>query len=119
MEAQRVERIQKYRDDYAIILVDRTRADQLAYLNFLQLTGKIDTPVQQHSLPTDIYDYVLYMTTPIKQSTKYEEYNDHRLTWLMNAVIYSAFHEHNNVHTFSNAMEDHARIMDFIQFKLP
>jgi hypothetical protein len=49
-EKERFEQIQDEKHIYDLIITDRTRIDQLAYLNFNMIKGKIKTPVAQYDL---------------------------------------------------------------------
>jgi hypothetical protein len=49
-EKERFEQIQDEKHLYDLIITDRTRIDQLAYLNFNMIKGKIKTPVAQYDL---------------------------------------------------------------------
>ena len=111
-EVARTKRIEENRDNYDLILVDRTRVDQLAYLVFNTINGAIKSDAPQYSLP-NVYDHVMYFTVPIKKNTAFKQYNDTRLLLIMNAIIYSTF-DKTQLTTYRNGKMDQKFIVNQI-----
>ena len=107
-EEQRINEILRMQEQEVcdILLVDRTWADQLAYLIFNLMRGKILTPVPVQSMATDIYDGVIVLDTPIKQNTREEflQYNNQELNDMIVGNAKRFFWEKAYLH--SNAKDD-------------
>lgn len=93
-EKKRLFELLTYKDTTdADILVDRTFADNLVYLYWNIISWKIQGEIdfweldEQIQLSLAIYDEVILFTEPLKNNTRFKQYNDPQLNELMITTI--------------------------------
>lgn len=66
----------KEKEQYDVILCDRTFMDNVAYAMFNVMQGNISGTIRLQIPDINPYDRIYYFDTPIKQNTAFKDYNN-------------------------------------------
>ena len=74
LEETRAERLKEHAHEYDLVLVDRPRTDQLAYLQYNIVNWYITEPVAIKTIDYKGYDHIITFFAPIKKSRNFVDY---------------------------------------------
>lgn len=116
-EYVRAHHLLKERQQYDVILCDRTFMDNIAYAMFNVMQWNIDWTIRLQIPPLAVqpYDRVYYFDTPIKQNTAFKDYNNDRIgkeIWKLNKERFGKI-----VKLYQNCMIDREKVIsDVLSF---